>query len=126
MNQNNLWKRKGRTKAAVQQEAKHTQTYPRPAWVPKGVSSEEDLCPDCFKVVGTKSRYKLVCMLGKAKNGLTVGAMTRAMDLRQPTVSHHLQALHSVNAVSRQEKGRECIYTLNREAHCFEECKIPY
>ena len=126
MNQNTLWKKKGRTKAAVKQEAKHTQTYPRPAWVPKGVSSEEDLCPDCFKVVGTKSRYKLVCMLGKAKEGLTVGAMTKAMDLRQPTVSHHLQALHSVNAVSRQEKGRECIYTLNREAHCFEECKIPY
>jgi len=126
MNQNNLWKKKGRTKAGLQQEAKHTQTYPRPAWVPKGVSSEEDLCPDCFKVVGTKSRYKLVCMLGKAKNGLTVGAMTKAMALRQPTVSHHLQALHSVNAVSRREKGRECIYTLNREANCFEECKIPY
>ena len=126
MNQNNLWKKKGRTKAGLQQEAKHTQTYPRPPWVPQRGSSEEDLCPDCFKVVGTKSRYKLVCMLGKAKNGLTVGAMTKAMALRQPTVSHHLQALHSVNAVSRQEKGRECIYTLNREAHCFEECKIPY
>ena len=98
-------------------------TYPRPSWV---VSGEEELCPDCFKVVGTKSRYKLVCMLGKAKEGLTVGAMTKVMNLRQPTVSHHLQALHSVNAVMREERGRECIYTLNRTAHCFEECKIPY
>src|SRR3989338_8891204 len=111
MSQKNLWKKSGRTKATAQQEPPKENTYPRPAWVPKGVSSEEELCPDCFKVVGTKSRYKLVCMLGKAKDGLTVGAMTRAMDLRQPTVSHHLQALHSVNAVSRQEKGRECIYT---------------
>src|SRR3989304_8664255 len=106
MNQKNLWKKKGRTKAGLKQEAKHTQTYPRPAWVPKGVSSEEELCPDCFKVVGTKSRYKLVCMLGKAKDGLTVGAMTKAVALRQPTVSHHLQALLSVNAVSCEERGR--------------------
>ena len=126
MSQKNLWKKSGRTKAVAQQVPKHTQVYPRPAWVPKGVSSEEDLCPDCFKVVGTKSRYKLVCMLGKAKEGLTVGAMTKVMNLRQPTVSHHLQALHSVNAVSRRERGRECVYTLNRTAHCFEECKIPY
>ena len=126
MSQKNLWKKSGRTKAHPQQVPPKEQTYPRPAWVPKGVSSEEELCPDCFKVVGTKSRYKLVCMLGKAKDGLTVGAMTKVMNLRQPTVSHHLQALHSVNAVSRRERGRECIYTLNRTAHCFEECKIPY
>jgi len=52
--------------------------------------------------------------------------MTKAVALRQPTVSHHLQALLSVNAVSCEERGRECIYTLNRGAHCFEECKIPY
>ena len=109
MSQKNLWKKSGRTKAHPQQVPPKEQTYPRPAWVPKGVSSEEELCPDCFKVVGTKSRYKLVCMLGKAKDGLTVGAMTKVMNLRQPTVSHHLQALHSVNAVSRRERGRECI-----------------
>ena len=126
MSQKNLWKKSGRTKAHPQQVPPKEQTYRRPAWVPKGVSSEEELCPDCFKVVGTKSRYKLVCMLGKAKAGLTVGAMTKVMNLRQPTVSHHLQALHSVNAVMREERGRECIYTLNRTAHCFEECKIPF
>jgi DNA-binding transcriptional ArsR family regulator len=126
MSQKNLWKKSERTKEAAKQVPEKEKTYPRPAWVPKGVSSEEELCPDCFKVVGTKSRYKLVCMLGKSKSGLTVGAMTKAIALRQPTVSHHLQALLSVDAVLRQEHGRECIYTLNRTAHCFEECKIPY
>ena len=47
--------------------------YIRPSWV-KNV--EEELCPDCFKVVGDKNRYT--------------------------------------------------VYRLNRDAHCFEECKIPY
>lgn len=101
-------------------------TYPRPEWVPKNVSSEEELCPDCFKVVGERSRYSLVCMLGKSEDGMTVGELTKAMQLRQPTITHHLQTLHSVDAVNVENNGRKRIYRLNREAHCFEECKIPF
>lgn len=101
-------------------------TYPRPKWVPKTVSNEEELCPDCFKVVGVQSRYKIVCLLGKAKKGLSVSALAAQVGLRQPTVTHHLQTLKSVDAVTSNAAGREQIYTLNRDAHCFEECKIPY
>ena len=105
---------------------KDERTYPRPAWVPKTVSGEEELCPDCFKVVGERSRYNMVCMLGKAKEGMTVTELTKKMNLRQPTVTHHLQSLHAVDAVEIEPRGRERIYKLNRGAHCFEECKIPY
>lgn len=101
-------------------------THERPTWLPKTVNSEEELCPDCFKVVGERSRYNLVCMLGKAEEGLTVGQMTAQTKLRQPTVTHHLQVLHSVDAVEMEPRGRERVYRLNRTAHCFEECKIPY
>jgi predicted transcriptional regulator len=101
-------------------------TYKRPAWVPKTITSEEELCPDCFKVVGERSRYSLVCKLGKAKDGMTVRELTDSMKLRQPTVTHHLQVLHSVDAVEMEPRGRERVYKLNRDAHCFEECKIPY
>jgi hypothetical protein len=105
---------------------KQVLTYKRPSWVPKTAMSEQTLCPDCFKVVGERSRYNLVCMLGKAKNGMTVGELTEKMNLRQPTVTHHLQVLNSVKAVESESHGREKIYKLNRGAHCFEECKIPY
>ncbi len=98
-------------------------TYPRPAWVASG---EEELCPDCFKVVGDRSRYRLVCMLGKQKAGMNVAEITRELGLSQPTVTHHLNILRSVDAVSGVDRGRQRIYTLNRDAHCFEECKIPY
>lgn len=108
------------------QKKQHQKTYPRPVWVPKNVSSEEELCPECFKVVGVHSRYKLVCLLGKAPKGLSVGKLTEKLGLRQPTVTHHLQTLKSVDAVTATQHGREQIYALNREAHCFEECKIPY
>ena len=104
-------------------KAKVEKTYKRPAWVKSG---EEELCPDCFKVVGERSRYNLVCMLGKTKDGMTVGELTGKTKLRQPTITHHLQVLRSVNAVHSTERGRERVYRLNRDAHCFEECKIPF
>lgn len=101
-------------------------TFSRPKWVPRTVSSEEELCPECFKVVGVQSRYKLVCLLGKEKNGMSVSQLTKKLGLTQPTTTHHLQTLKSVDAVMSTQKGREHIYSLNRDAHCFEECKIPY
>lgn len=104
-------------------ESKEEKTYKRPAWVESG---EENLCPDCFKVVGDRSRYNLVCMLGKAKEGMTVTELTNNIDLTQPTVTHHLNVLRSVDAVHSEDRGRERVYRLNRDAHCFEDCKIPY
>lgn len=101
-------------------------TYSRPEWVPVGVSSEKELCPECFSVVGERKRYDLVCILGKNSSGMTVGKLTELLKLKQPTVTHHLQLLASLDAVKGEKIGREHIYKINRKAHCFEECKIPY
>ncbi len=120
MNKKSLGIKNARAKEVRGQEEK---TYKRPKWV---LSGEEELCLDCFKVVGDKSRYNLVCMLGKAKDGLTVMELTEQIQLRQPTVTHHLNVLRSVDAVESKDRGRERVYKLNRTAHCFEECKIPY
>ena len=98
-------------------------TYKRPSWVKSG---EEELCPECFKAVGERSRYNLICTLGKTKEGMTVSKLTEELKLRQPTVTHHLNVLRSVDAVKSEDRGRERIYSLNRDAHCFEECKIPF
>lgn len=105
------------------QHGAEERTYPRPSWVKSG---EEELCPECFKVVGDRNRYKVVCMLGKSRGGMNVKELTEKLDLTQPTVTHHLKILRSVHAVECEEKGRERIYSLNRGAHCFEDCKIPY
>lgn len=107
-------------------EDKHSRTYKRPSWVPKAQMTEEELCPDCFKVVGVHSRYKLVCALGKRKKGASVTELTDVLGLKQPTVTHHLNTLKSVGAVTVIDQGRERIYSLDRTAHCFEDCKIPF
>lgn len=87
---------------------------------------QEEHCPECYKVVGSKSRYQLVLFLGKRKKGANVSQMTREMGLQQPTITHHLNVLKKADAVFVEEKGRERIYTLNRRAHCFDECNIPF
>ena len=120
MNKKPLGKKHPKTKA---KESPEERTYKRPSWVKSG---EERLCPECFKAVGDRNRYKLICMLGKEPAGMTVGAMTKELKLTQPTVTHHLNTLRSVDAVESAERGRERVYTLNRGAHCFEECKIPF
>ncbi len=119
-------KKRGKVSNATKKIKNQEITHPRPSWVPASSMSEEELCPDCFKVVGERSRYNLVCMLGKAKDGMTVGELTDKMKLRQPTITHHLQVLQSVDAVESKPQGRKRIYKLNRSAHCFEDCKIPY
>lgn len=105
------------------QETPEERTFKRPAWVKSG---EEWLCPECFKAVGDRNRYKLICMLGKEPDGMTVTRLTDGLRVAQPTVTHHLRILKSVDAVTTEERGRERIYRLNRDAHCFEECHIPY
>jgi hypothetical protein len=119
-------KRLGTKKQNPKKTSAQGQHHARPSWVPTSTLSEKHLCPDCFKVVGERSRYNLVCMLGKSKDGMSVGELTEKMHLRQPTITHHLQVLNSVEAVTSEARGRERIYRLNRDAHCFEECKIPY
>lgn len=115
-----------KTHQTAEKNKSQKKTHPRPSWVPASSISEEELCPDCFKVVGERSRYNLVCILGKSKEGKTVTELTDKMSLKQPTITHHLQVLQSVNAVHVKISGREKYFTLNREAHCFEDCKIPY
>lgn len=107
----------------MQSKSSGEKMYKRPSWVKSG---EEELCPECFKAVGDQNRYKLICILGRTAEGLNVTDLTKQLQLSQPTVTHHLNILKSVNAVDRTEVGREHIYRLNRSAHCFEDCQIPF
>lgn len=120
MNKKRLGIKNARTKTV---HSKEPQTHKRPKWVKSG---EEELCPECFKAVGDRNRYKVICMLGKEPEGMTVSALTKELRLTQPTVTHHLQVLRSVDAVGSTDRGRERVYVLNRGAHCFEDCQIPF
>ena len=89
-------------------------------------TSIEKLCPECFKVVGSPSRYKLVRLLGKSDGPLSVTDITKMMKLTQPTITHHLQVLSSLDALILTKEGNKRLYSVNTKAHCFKECNIPF
>ncbi|MEN9620272.1 MAG: hypothetical protein RL499_465, partial [Actinomycetota bacterium] len=51
-------------------------------------------------------------LLDAPDHALTVGRLTEALDLRQPTVSHHLRVMHEAGIVDRAPRGREVWYSL--------------
>lgn len=63
--------------------------------------------------LGDATRGAIVRLLLEADDhALTVGRLTEALTLRQPTVSHHLRVLHEAGLVAREPRGREVWYSL--------------
>ena len=63
--------------------------------------------------LGDATRGAIARLLLEADDhALTVGRLTEALALRQPTVSHHLRVLHEAGIVEREPRGREVWYSL--------------
>jgi len=63
-----------------------------------------------FKVIGNESRLKIVGIL--ANREATVGDLADLLDLREPTVSHHLGLLRMGELVNTRRNGKEIFYSL--------------
>lgn len=64
-----------------------------------------------FKVLGNESRLKIVGLL--ANDERSVGELAALLDLREPTVSHHLNAMKELGLVNVRADGNIRIYQLN-------------
>lgn len=67
-----------------------------------------------FKALSDESRLKIVGALSASER--SVDELARLLDLRAPTVSHHLTKLKEVNLVTMRSEGTTHFYTLNIEA----------
>jgi DNA-binding transcriptional ArsR family regulator len=67
-----------------------------------------------FKALGNESRLKIVGIL--ANREATVGDLADLLDLRAPTVSHHLAALKELGLVRMQAEGNTHVYWLDEDA----------
>lgn len=52
---------------------------------------------------------------------LSVGDIVEALDVAQPTVSHHLKILKNAGLVSTERRGKQILYTLNQK-HLANAC----
>jgi predicted transcriptional regulator len=64
-----------------------------------------------FKVLGNESRLKILGLL--ANQEWSVSELAEFLDLREPTVSHHLSAMKDLGLVSVRADGNTRIYALN-------------
>lgn len=71
-----------------------------------------DKCQLIFQALSDKTRQKILEML-KDKE-LCVMAICKPFDMRQPSISHHLNILKRAGLVKCCKKGKEVHYTLNR------------
>lgn len=59
---------------------------------------------------GTRQEIMRLCCC----RWLSVGELVEALDVSQPTVSHHLGILRSVGLVDTRREGKQVYYTLNQ------------
>jgi DNA-binding HxlR family transcriptional regulator len=65
-----------------------------------------------LKVLADDSRLKLVRLLNERE--YNVGELAEAIELTEPTVSHHLSKLHSAGLVQLRMAGNQRFYRLNQ------------
>jgi hypothetical protein len=64
-----------------------------------------------LKAVADESRLKLLGLL--TDNEYSVGQLARMLNLKEPTVSHHLAKLHELDLVRMRSEGTTHLYSLN-------------
>lgn len=55
---------------------------------------------------------------------LSVGEIVAALDVTQPTVSHHLSILRSAGLVITRREGKQIFYTLNQDEMAAGCCRL--
>ncbi|GAA1845450.1 metalloregulator ArsR/SmtB family transcription factor [Microbacterium koreense] len=70
-----------------------------------------------LRVAADPTRTRILQIIDAAPGGRErVGELAARLGLRQPTVSHHMAALHSGGLVERQREGRRVWYSVHPEA----------
>ncbi|MFE5411064.1 metalloregulator ArsR/SmtB family transcription factor [Microbacterium sp. NPDC056569] len=69
-----------------------------------------------FTSLGDPTRLRILRLMRDAEDGRAlVGRLAEVLELRQPTVSHHVKALHDDGIVVREPEGRRVWYSIADE-----------
>lgn len=71
-----------------------------------------------LSVVADPTRARILRLIADSPDGRAlVGRLAEQLALRQPTVSHHMAALHAEGVVVREKDGRRVWYSLHPDQH---------
>lgn len=76
--------------------------------------AELNVLLDFLKTMADETRLRIVGLLGREPH--TVGDLAQALDLTEPTISHHLARLRKLGLVNLKAIGTTRVYSLNKPA----------
>jgi ArsR family transcriptional regulator len=80
-------------------------------------ADEAEKTASLFKLLSDPTRLRLVSMIAAAADGeVCVCNLPDTLGVSQPTVSHHLKALHGGGLVTREQRGKWAYYSIDRDA----------
>jgi len=74
------------------------------------------------KALADETRQKIMAMC--CCRQLSVNQIVEALEVSQPTVSHHLSILKNAGLVCAERRGKQILYTLNQERLAAACCKV--
>ena len=74
------------------------------------------------KALADETRQKIMALC--CCEQLSVGDIVEALDVAQPTVSHHLKILRSAGLVTVERRGKQVLYTLNQKRLAAGCCQV--
>jgi ArsR family transcriptional regulator len=77
---------------------------------------EAELTATLFKALGDPARVKILNLLARTEGPVCACEFEPALNLSQPTVSHHLKKLTEAGLLEREQRGKWAYFSLKRDA----------
>jgi ArsR family transcriptional regulator len=87
-----------------------------PLATPALSAEEAEATAAIFRALADPARVRIVNLLAASDDPVCVCELVPALELSQPTVSHHLKKLTDAGLLERRERGRWAYYSLSGEA----------
>jgi ArsR family transcriptional regulator len=87
-----------------------------PLATPSISQDEAEATATLFRALADPARVKIINLLARTDGPVCVCEFTPAVELSQPTVSHHLKKLTDAGLLEREQRGKWAYYSLSGEA----------
>jgi ArsR family transcriptional regulator, arsenate/arsenite/antimonite-responsive transcriptional repressor len=88
----------------------------RPLGAPALSDAEAEATALLFRALGDPARVKIVNLLATSDEPVCACEFEPALQLSQPTVSHHLKKLTEAGLLDREQRGKWAYFSLKPEA----------
>ncbi len=88
----------------------------QPLAAPSLTDDEAETTATVFKALADPARVKIVNVLARSDRPVCACDFEAALDLSQPTVSHHLKKLTDAGLLEREQRGKWAYFFLKRDA----------